>query len=128
MRSSTEHAAANYNYGIGPGGYLQWQEVDVIDSWATPQTPDARSTISCIVSERLARGLTTAFVPTQSISCKITNSKQHIYAVSESAPIAFRTSPYKGSIACNLDRRFVADFSPGHVFHNAPSITNRPSW
>ncbi|MDI1491501.1 MAG: hypothetical protein OHK93_002710 [Ramalina farinacea] len=47
---------------LRPGGYLQWQEIDAIDSWARPQTPNARSTIVCIISERMARGLTPAFV------------------------------------------------------------------
>ena len=44
----------------GPGGYLQWLEVDVVDCWAIPDTPNARSTIYHVVSERLARGLTPA--------------------------------------------------------------------
>ena len=44
-----------------PGGYLQWQEMDAIDCWATPATPRARSTISYTVREREARGLTNAY-------------------------------------------------------------------
>ena len=33
----------------------------MIDSWAVPETPNARSTVAYIVSERIARGLTPAF-------------------------------------------------------------------
>ena len=46
----------------GPGGYLQWQESDATDSWATPSTPLTRDTIAYVVSERVARGLTPASV------------------------------------------------------------------
>lgn len=45
---------------VGPGGYLQWQEVDVIDCWAVPDTPNSRSTVAFIISERIARELTPA--------------------------------------------------------------------
>ena len=46
----------------GPGGYLQWQESDATDSWATPSTPLTRDAIAYVVSERVARGLTPASV------------------------------------------------------------------
>ena len=46
----------------GPGGYLQWQECDPTDNWATPSTPLIRDTIAYVVSERVARGLTPASV------------------------------------------------------------------
>lgn len=45
---------------LRPGGYLQWQECDIIDVWARPETAQTRSTVAYIVSERIARGLTPA--------------------------------------------------------------------
>ena len=41
----------------GPGGYLQWQEVDIIDVWATPCTEAVRQAITNIVLEKIERGL-----------------------------------------------------------------------
>ena len=54
------HADCSFVVNIGPGGHLQWQEFDVIDSWAVPATLNARSTIAHVISERMARGLTPA--------------------------------------------------------------------
>lgn len=50
---------------LRPGGYLQWQECDIIDVWARPETAQTRSTVAYIVSERIARGLTPASDPTR---------------------------------------------------------------
>lgn len=46
----------------GPGGYLQWQECDVTDGWAQPDTEEGRKLVSAVVAERIARGLSPAFV------------------------------------------------------------------
>ncbi|KAF2230138.1 hypothetical protein EV356DRAFT_536694 [Viridothelium virens] len=42
---------------LRPGGYLQWQECDAGDSWTTPETTLARSTINYTIEEKIARGL-----------------------------------------------------------------------
>ena len=42
----------------GPGGYLQWEEADILDQYATPPTPVAQETIQLLLREKLARGLT----------------------------------------------------------------------
>lgn len=48
------------DFELGPGGYLQWLEVDAIDCFATPETQKARDMIAFVVAERVARGLTLA--------------------------------------------------------------------
>ncbi|MCJ1404061.1 hypothetical protein MMC11_007286 [Xylographa trunciseda] len=42
---------------LRPGGYLQWQECDACDSWTSPETAMATSTINYVVAEKIARGL-----------------------------------------------------------------------
>ncbi|KAL9120743.1 MAG: hypothetical protein Q9187_002696, partial [Circinaria calcarea] len=43
---------------LRPGGYLQWEEMDILDQWATPPTLAAQDTIQLLMREKLARGLT----------------------------------------------------------------------
>lgn len=52
-----ESAVKNAVSIIRPGGFLQWEELDIIDYWATPETDRTRSAIHHIYSERVARGL-----------------------------------------------------------------------
>ncbi|MCJ1382989.1 hypothetical protein MMC17_006102 [Xylographa soralifera] len=42
---------------LRPGGYLQWQEVDIIDCWTHPSTESAREAISLIGAEKTERGI-----------------------------------------------------------------------
>ncbi|MCJ1399344.1 hypothetical protein MMC11_002546 [Xylographa trunciseda] len=42
---------------LRPGGYLQWQEVDIIDCWTNPSTESAREAISLIVAEKMECGI-----------------------------------------------------------------------
>ena len=41
----------------GPGGFIQWEEVDIIDVWSSPSTSVTRQGVANIVQEKLARGL-----------------------------------------------------------------------
>ena len=41
----------------GPGNYLQWQEVDIIDCWTNPSTESAREAIDLIVAEKTECGI-----------------------------------------------------------------------
>ncbi|KAF4626945.1 hypothetical protein G7Y89_g11215 [Cudoniella acicularis] len=43
---------------LRPKGYLNWQECDILDAWASPVTAKARALVGIVISERLARGLT----------------------------------------------------------------------
>lgn len=49
---------------LRPGGYMQWQEIDSIDVWATPAIKLARDAVFSIVHEKAARGLVVS-MPTQ---------------------------------------------------------------
>ncbi|MCJ1263855.1 hypothetical protein MMC22_003725 [Lobaria immixta] len=42
---------------LRPGGFLQWQECDACDIWATPETPMTTASINYVISEKIARGL-----------------------------------------------------------------------
>ncbi|KAL8824066.1 MAG: hypothetical protein Q9191_005325 [Dirinaria sp. TL-2023a] len=57
-----ESAVKNAVNLIRPGGFLQWEESDAIDVWATPETARTRATVDLVCSERIARGLSPAFV------------------------------------------------------------------
>lgn len=48
-------------FGLGPGGFLQWQEYDAIDVWTKPETELSRRANAAIVAERISRGLFPAF-------------------------------------------------------------------
>ena len=42
---------------------MQWQEGDVTDMWNDPETDISRKRMTYVVDERIARGLTPAYVP-----------------------------------------------------------------
>ncbi len=45
---------------LRPKGFLNWQECDMLDAWASPETAKARALLATVVAERIARGLTPA--------------------------------------------------------------------
>ena len=47
---------------LRPKRYLNWQECDMIDAWASLRTAKAQKLIATVVAERIARGLTPAIV------------------------------------------------------------------
>jgi SAM-dependent methyltransferase len=47
---------------LRPGGYLNWQECDILDAWASPATSTARAVVEMVLWERVERGLTPTIV------------------------------------------------------------------
>ena len=46
--------------GHRSSGYTQWQEIDMINVWATPAVMVARDAILGVFHEKIARGLATS--------------------------------------------------------------------
>ena len=54
---SIQTAVENVAQLLRPGGYVQWEETDIVEAWKTIETPEARKAVRYILKERLERRL-----------------------------------------------------------------------